>query len=158
MKSLFVLSLIFFGSFHLKAQIVEKGSINYLDEYGGLKELKVGLDVSQVKGNLIALEDNEKSNKDGRVNYTYVGISTLFYKDNVNITSVRVKTFLNKIEEVTISFNQIDEHKIYNLFREAYGSYSNKSNLGNIYYWDGNRVKLTYNYNESYPVASFTAL
>ncbi len=148
-----LLAILLLGS-NLSAQTTN--SSPSLDAYLGLSHLKIGMDLKDLKGKLKPIEGT--SDESGRVYYSYISSDSFFSDENISVKNVKVKVFQNKVEEVEFTFNKFDDIKIFQIFREKYGMFTEKPNLHrDIYYWAGNTVKLTYNYsdNAGNPVAKF---
>jgi len=151
MKNLALLLILLFPVISL-AQQPEKGTLKYLDFKRGFKDITLGADISTLASKIKQLQKNE----DGTNIYDYKDPSDNKVGD-VGVDGTLVVTYGGKIMRIMVFFDGGTGDKIDDIFRAAYGRYTDKPNqFMSKYQWDGVDVKLSLDYEDTAkPTAMF---
>jgi hypothetical protein len=149
----FILLLLFVLPFASKAQSPEKGTIAYLDYKKGFKNIKLGSDISTIINKVKLLQTKD----DGTTVYDYTDKADNKIGD-IGIDGILIVSYAKTIMRIIVFFDKGTGNSVDDIFRSAYGRYSEKPNqFMSIYNWNGTDIKLSLNYDDesSKPTAMF---
>jgi len=136
------------------------GSIAFLKECNGFKDLKLGEDISEIQPYKLAFMDgNSNLDADSCVSYVYQDEEFLKVDSDFNLQQVGIRTFKNKIVNIYLIFKMTDSYKALRDFLKDYGQFNElPKEYAAIYNWNTSLVNLSLKYEAKtdYGIAVFT--
>jgi hypothetical protein len=129
----------------------KKGTLKFLEEKHGFKEIILGNDISTIKSNVQLATDTADTQIDGITFYSVTNPEMLVVGQNVKIKKILVGTFENKITYIFIRTDKGYGESLMSTFKEAYGNPNMRPNqFIESWIWRSKSVVLSSNLESSH--------